>query len=195
MPEDFIQYIGLSSALLGSSTLIIYIYTMIKGQSRPHIFTWLIWSILSAIGFAAQLSQNAGSGSWTLGLVAALCAAITLLSLKYGSKDFSRRDMIALACALGALIPWIILKDPILSVVLISIINAIGFYPTFRKSWRQPHQEHLIPYSLSSLAMTLSLFALNEITISTSLYTITAALSNMLFVVYSLWRRKMTIHA
>lgn len=195
MPDDLIQYIGLTSALLGSSTLVIYIYTMIKGQTRPHIFTWLIWSILSSIGFAAQISQNAGSGSWTLGLVAALCAAITLLSLKYGSKDLSKKDMVALASALSALIPWFILKDPVLSVVLISFINAIGFYPTFRKSWQQPHQEHLIPYGLSSLAMALSLFALNEITISTALYTITVALSNMIFVIYSLWRRKKTIPA
>ncbi len=192
MTLDIIHFIGLFSALLGSSTLVIYIYTMIKGQTRPHIFTWLIWSILSSIGFAAQLSENAGSGSWTLGLVAGLCATIALLSIKYGSKDLSRKDVIALICALSALIPWFIFQSPTLSVILISLINTIGFYPTFRKSWNNPYQENLLPYALSSVAMALSLLALNEITVTTSLYNITVAFSNLIFVFYALWRRKRT---
>lgn len=182
--------IGLFAALLGSSTCLIYILTIFKGQTRPHTYTWLVWTILTGIGFAAQISEGAGTGAWTLGLVALLNGTITILSLKYGSKDRTKSDLVALLCALFAIIPWIVLKDPVISVILISLINTIGFYPTFRKSWHNPQQENLFPYGLSTISMLISLMAIENLTVASSLFTVTIAACNTTFVLYSLWRKK-----
>ncbi len=184
------EIMGILSTLLASSTLVLYIISIFKGQSKPHIYTWMVWTILASIGFAAQISDNAGSGAGAIGSVALLCALITMISIKYGNKNHTNIDRAFFLLSLLALLPWYIFQSAQWSVIIISIINVVGFFPTFRKSWKAPHEEKLIPFFLTSIAMFMSLFALNELTITTALYPCVIGVSDATFVFYALWRRK-----
>ncbi len=185
--------IGAASTILASITLVLYIVSIFKGQSKPHIYTWMVWTVLASIGFAAQISDNAGSGAGAIGSIALLCGLITMISIKYGNKNHTNIDRAALLLSLLALLPWYIFQSAEWSVIIISIINVAGFFPTFRKSWSAPHEEKLIPFFLTSIAMFMSLFAMNELTITTSLYPFVIGISDAAFVFYTLWRRKVLI--
>ncbi len=184
------ELFGIVSVLISLGATSIYILSILKKQTKPHLYTWLIWTTLPTIGFFAQRHDDAGAGSWATGLTAASCLVITLLALRYGEKTHTTSDKIAFIASLSAIIPWVLTKDPLGSVILISIIDLVAFYPTFRKSWRKPLEENLTTYTVSSTMMACSLFAMETITVTTMLYPCVFVLGNVVFIAFCLWRRR-----
>ncbi len=189
---DFLtpELIGAVAVVLGIVSQGLYILSILRGQTKPHLFTWLVWTILGGIGYAAQVHDNAGPGSWVMGMTAIVCGITALLSLKYGEKTFTRGDKIALVASLSALVPWVLTNDPLGSVILISVIDIVAFYPTIRKSWMKPNEEHLTAYNLATLKIFISLFALTNVTLTTALYPAVIVVVNTAFVLMCLLRRK-----
>ena len=185
-PELF----GAAAFLIGLYGALVYIISILKGRTKPHLFTWVVWSLLSTIGYLAQLHDKAGPGAWALGITALVTIVIALLSLKYGEKTFTRGDKIAFYSSIVAIIPWLVTKDPLGSVILISIIDIVAFYPTIRKSWMKPHEEKLTSYNLANLKFCLSFFAMSAFTINTILYPAVIVAANFVFVAMCLIRRK-----
>jgi hypothetical protein len=183
-------FIGLIAVFIGLISGGLYILSVLRKESKPHLFTWIIWGLISAIAYVAQLHDHAGPGSWAMGLTALSCAATMALCFKYGEKNITRSDWIALIASLSAIIPWIMTDDPLYSVILVSIIDIVAFYPTFRKSWHKPHEENLLSYNIASLKLVLSLFALDNFTVTTSLYAITIVAANTVFAMMCYTRRK-----
>jgi hypothetical protein len=184
------EIIGGIAFLLGFVGQTVYIVSIFRDRTRPHLFTWLVWGILGAIGYFAQLHDHAGPGSWAMGITALACLLTAALALKWGEKNITRGDKIAFATSLFAIVPWLLMKDPIGSVILISIIDVIAFYPTLRKSWHKPYEENLTSYNLASIKMILSLFALSYITINTALYPSAVIFVNSALVAACLIRRQ-----
>lgn len=189
---DFLtpEWIGALAVVLGIVSQGLYIFSILRGQTKPHLFTWLVWTILGGIGYAAQVHDNAGPGAWVMGMTSIVCAITALLSLKYGEKTFTRGDKISLVASLSALVPWILTNDPLGSVILISLIDVVAFYPTIRKSWMKPGEENLTAYNLATLKIFISLFALTNVTFTTALYPAVIVVVNTAFVLMCLARRK-----
>lgn len=167
-----------------------YIVSILRHRTRPHLFTWAVWGLLSVIGFFAQLHDKAGPGAWALGITALCTIVICLLCFPYGEKSVTTGDKISLALSLTAILPWILTKDPLGSVILISLIDIVAFYPTFRKSWHKPHEEYLTGYNLANVKFILSFFAMQAFTINTLLYPAVIILTNAAFVLMCLIRRR-----
>ena len=167
----------------------IYIASILRKKTKPHLYTWLIWTLLPAIGFFAQHHDKAGPGAWASGAGAIASFVIVCLALKYGEKRKTNSDRLAFIISLLAVVPWIVTKDPLGSVVLISLIDLIAFYPTFRKSWSKPSEENLVNYTISALAMTISIFAMENFSLTTLLYPFAFVTGNFSFVLFCLWRR------
>ena len=184
------EIIGFSAVLLGIVSQGIYLRSIFQGKTKPHLFTWLVWTIIAGIGYAAQVFDNAGPGSWVMGVTSLACALTALLCLKYGEKTFTRGDKIALVASLTAIVPWVLTDHPLGSVILISIIDIVAFYPTIRKSWMKPGEENLTAYNLASVKLFLSLFAMTNFTVTTTLYPIAIVFINTAFVVMCVMRRK-----
>ena len=184
--------IGAISFIIGIYATYIYIISILRGKTKPHLFTWVIWGIIASIAFAAQLYDNAGPGSWAMGWTAASCVLTALLALKYGEKNITRSDWIAFIASLSAILPWLLTKDPLGSVILISIIDVVAFYPTMRKSWTKPHEEHLGAYHIANLKLFLSLFAMSNFTLVTTLYPMAIIAANLSFLGLCYWRRRKT---
>lgn len=182
--------IGFVALSIGAAQICVYIVSILRKRTRPHLFTWLVWSLLSSIAFLAQLHDHAGPGSWAVGMDAFGCLMIAILCLKYRDREITRSDWIALIASLTAVIPWIMTNDPLYSVILISVIDVAAFYPTFRKSWARPHEESLLTYNISSSKMLLSLLALDNFTVTTSLFMIVLISTNMIFVTMCYVRRR-----
>ena len=183
---EIIGYLTVIIGLIGEG---IYLRSIFKGDTKPHLFTWLIWSILCTIGYMAQLTDDTGPGTWALGVTALFSWLNTGLCLKYGEKVFTRSDKVALAASLLSIIPWLLTDDPLGSVILISLIDLVGFYPTIRKSWIKPHEENLTAYYFANAKLLLSLFALNAITLTTVLYPLAIVVANTAFLVMCHWKR------
>ncbi len=167
-----------------------YIRDTLNGKTTPHIYTWFIWALVTAIAFGLQVQGGAGAGAWiTLSIVIA-CFTVFLLGLRNGKQDITKLDTLFLILSFIALFLWVIAKQPVLSVILVSLTDMLGFVPTIRKSWNKPHSETLFLYGLNTFRHGLSLFALQQYSIVTWLYPASWTIANGLFSAMLLIRRR-----
>ncbi len=182
---------GIIATALAIGCFVPYFIDIFKRKTTPHAYSWLIWSILQITGVVAIVASHGGYyGVLGIGIGAIFCLSIFFLSFKYGTKNVTRTDTISFLSALIAISFWIFTKNPLYSVILISIIDFVGFIPTIRKGLEEPHTETMSTYLMSSLSDIFSILALSTFTLTTTLYLGTLVFTNGLFVVLLLYRRR-----
>src|SRR3989344_8701914 len=93
MPE-FKTVISIIAVLLTFIGYIPYVRDTLSGKTTPHVYTWFIWGLVTAIAYGLQVSAGAGTGSWVTLAVAIVCFIIFIFSLKNGSRDLTKSDTI-----------------------------------------------------------------------------------------------------
>lgn len=184
------SYIGILSVALTIIGYTPYVLDILKGKTKPHIFSYLIWSIVTAIIFALQVSAGAQSGSWVTLCVTSILLLIFFLSIKKGTKDIKKIDIVFLIITLLTLPLWLVVKQPVLSIIVLSTIDMLGFIPTIRKSWNDPYSETLSLYVITTFRHAISMFAIVEYSIVTWLFPATWVMANAFFSVLLIIRRK-----
>jgi hypothetical protein len=180
-------WLSLSFWFVGSA---LYLKGILRGRVKPHAFSWLIWGLTTGIVSLAQHAGGAGPGAWATALTSPGAFLYAALALKSGDRNITRADWFAFICALGAIPLWRATGDPLSAVILISAIDALGFFPTFRKSWTKPGEEMPFTYALSGMKHALSLAAMDQFTWTTALYPASLTCTNLAFVAMNLWRRR-----
>ncbi len=184
------EILGLIAVILAILAFIPYTISIFKRQTTPHIFSYIIWGVTMSIAFVAQIINDGGAGSWTIGVGAIYCSAIAILAIKYGEKNITKKDWLFLFMALLIIPIWITTENDLLAIILASLLDVIGFLPTFRKTYIKPYSENLTAYILAGTSYFISLFALAEFSYTTSIYPLTLLIISALFVGMSLWRRR-----
>lgn len=183
-------FLGTTAIVIAAISYVPYFRDIFANKTKPHAFTWLVWAILNGIAFAGQVHDKGGAGTWAVGFTTLATLSIFTIALVKGEKAIRRFDWICLGGAALSLVPWIITNDPLVSVILITIIDVFGFLPTIRKSIHKPHQETLTTYALSILKYGLVVVALHSYTLVTVLFPLSIAILNGLFVLLLLIRRR-----
>lgn len=175
---------------------IFYFNGIFRHGAKPHAFSWLIWGTISAVGFAAQVAEGAGPGAWARGFACATCFLLVVIGYQRGDRGYTRGDWITLGVSLAAIPLWVITKTPLWSVILVCIIDTVGFIPTVRKAWDRPWEEPASGYAFFTAGALLSIFAIEHYTPATWLYPVLMVFTNCSMAAYLLIRRqKMTVPA
>jgi hypothetical protein len=169
--------------------IVSYAVQLMRGRIKPHVFSWLIWAIVTGIGFAAQWSANGGPGAWVNAFNSFCCVVIFLLSLKRGHRQFVTLDWIVLLLAFLAIILWWQTGQALTAVILVCFADVIGYIPTLRKTYHSPYSESLLIYWCSVIYQALAIAALSSYSLTTVLYPATLFTVNILFNLTVLWRR------
>lgn len=186
---DYKIILGISASVLGFIGYVPYFRDIFQGRTKPHIFSWFVWSLLTGIAFFAQLSKGAGAGAWVTGFTAAVSLSIAILAFFRGEKHITKIDWATFIGALSGLIFWGLTANPLSAVIIITVTDALAFAPTFRKSYCKPHEETASTFALSALKFVFGLAALQSYNLTTWLYPASLVLMNGLFVVMLLLRR------
>ena len=188
---DFKNVLGIVATILVFLGYIPYIRDIVKGKTKPHVYSWFLWGFVTLIAFALQLSDKAGSGAFVTLAAAIMCFVVIIFGFIYKSKvKIVKSDTIFLIFAIISLGLWLIAKLPVLSVILTVTIDLLGFAPTIRKSWNNPFSETLTFYYLNSIRFGLAIIALQKYSLLTALYPITWLIANTLFASMLIIRRK-----
>ena len=174
------EIIGVITIILTFTGLIPYIVDIFKNKTKPHVFTWLVWAIVTLLAFFAQWQNGGGAGSWTTAVTGLMTVFIAIISLKKGSRDVTKSDAVIFIGALIAIVPWYLTKNPTLSVIILTLINSAVFIPTIRKTINDPTSETLSSYVIHATRHSLSILALSNYSISTFLYPLVTALMNVI---------------
>ena len=81
---ELVVILGLAAGLIGVLDTIPYVRDTLRGSTRPHRGTWLIWGVLAVV---VCLSQYADGASWSLVMAAVqavLTCGIFVLSIRWG---------------------------------------------------------------------------------------------------------------
>ena len=167
-----------------------YIRDVFKKKTKPHAYTWLIWTITQGVAAAGLLYGKGGWGFFELLIGTFFVFLIFLISLKYGTKNITKSDTIVLIFALLSIAVWLKMNSPILAVFMVSVIDFIGYFRTFRKSFLQPRSETVLSwfgFFCSDIFAILALYSYNFLTLT---YLVTIAVGNLIIISICLFRRQ-----
>jgi len=184
------EIIGFITVVIAIVTHIPYLVQTIKGEIKPHPFTWILWTLLTLIIFFAQFSDGAGPGAWGTGIIGVICIFITIACLRYGFENIKKSDVVLFVIGLATIPLWLITNDPTLSVLIITAIDVSAFFPTFRKSYMKPYDEPVYLYISNIVRHGLSLFAIVNLTIATVTFPFVIMFVNIGLTGFLIWRRK-----
>jgi hypothetical protein len=180
---------GIIATIISILSFFPYLKDIFKRKTKPHSYTWLIWTILQITGVVAMYNNGAGLGTLALAIGAVFCAFIFTLSLKYGTKNITAFDTICLIGALAAIAVYLFLHNPVLSVILITITDFVGFLPTLRKAYAEPYSETLSLFVLGVIWSAFNIIAISAYSVTTTLYPSCILFANILCCAL-LWARR-----
>jgi hypothetical protein len=182
--------LGVLAGVVGIADTIPYVRDTIRGSTRPHRGTWLIWSVLAIVVF---LSQRADGATWSLIMAAAqavLTSAVFLLSIRRGEGGLSPADVLMLTLAGGGVIGWIVADEPVIATACVVAADLIGAAMMVPKTYRDPGSETLATFALASLSGALATGAVGTLDPSLLLYPVYYCLANGALAVLIRQRRR-----
>jgi len=167
-----------------------YFKDIFAKKTKPHLFTWLIWAITQGTATVALLHGGGKFGSLSLIMGTILVLIIFGLSFKYGTRNITRSDKVTLAVALLAIVVWWQLDSPLIAVLMVSAIDGMGYIPTLRKSYTEPHSETVSFWVIMTIVTILTIIANAEYNLLTVTYLTVLAIGNITVASICLARRK-----
>ena len=186
------ETLSLAAIVLTFVAFIPYIHSIVNKQTQPHVFSWLIWSITTFIVFFAQLDDGAGVGAWPTGVSACVTSFVAYMAYqKKADTRISKIDTLFFVAAIASLILWYVTSDPLSAVIVLTLIDTLGFAPTFRKVYDKPYQEERSFYALIAIRNILAISALEHFSTTTVLFPAVIAFSCGALLVLIAYRRHM----
>lgn len=184
--------LGLIAAALALFSSYLYIRDIFRGNTKPHTYTWLIWSIVTTIAFLGQVVSGGGPGSWATGVAAVVTIFTLVLSLRghYGTKDVTNFDKVCLVLAILSILPWLLTKNILWSVLLATFIDLIAFFPTMRKTWHAPRSESLGSMYADAVKHSLSMISMGTYSLVTLIYPASVLLTKFVIIGEIVFLRK-----
>ena len=189
-PIDFKIVATILSLVLGAVSYIPYIRSMVLRQTTPHPYTWLIWSITTGTAAVGGWYGGGGYGVLLLALWSVLTFLVFLLSFKYGTKNITKGDVALLVLTFLAILVWWQLHAPLISILMVTAIDAFGYVPTIRKVFEEPWSESLVSWVLFTLTALIGLVALAQYNFLTVVYLGMSATLNTIVMGVCLFRRR-----
>ncbi len=147
-----------------------YFRDIYKWKTKPHAFSWIIWWVLTAIGFSVQLYEKWWFWAWVLGTTSIVCFIIAGIGFYQKQVKYKNIDWIILIVAFFSIIPWYFTKNPVFSVLIITFIDFLGFLPTYRKIYSHPESETLSALYMMDIKILLWILALDIFTFNSIFY-------------------------
>src|SRR5690606_244677 len=194
------DWISIDKALLAAVAAVLtvvafapYLRSIQQGRTQPHVFSWIVWGINTGVAFIAVLAEQGGAGSWVIGFSCVVTLFVAALAyLKRADVSITGTDWVFFLAAIATMPLWYLTDDPLWSVVLITIIELLGFCPTFRKCWHQPHSESISFLVILILRNALIVAALERYVLTTILFPVAMAAACAVLIMMMVWRRQLT---
>lgn len=162
---------GAAAAVLTLYAFLPYFHGILRGSVRPHVFSWLIWGATTVIVFVAALQSGGGPGAWVIGLSGTLTLVVAALAwLRRADVTITRLDWLFLLGAASSLPLWWFTASPLSAVIVLTVVDLLGFGPTLRKAWAQPWSEAPGFYAMFVVRNLLVLAALEQYSPATWLF-------------------------
>ncbi len=194
---DFLYCARIISSIIASALLGVGYFSYFKDiflkKTKPHLYTWLVWGITQGTATVALWHGGGGLGVVSLSVGTFLVCMIFLLSFKYGTKNITRFDTFVLISALLAIFVWWQMDNPLLAVFMVSVIDGLGYIPTFRKTFANPWSETTFFWATMIFVDILAMFSNSQYNFLTMTYLTTLMVLNFVVLMICVYRRKVVL--
>ncbi|MEW6748147.1 MAG: hypothetical protein AB1295_00360 [Candidatus Micrarchaeota archaeon] len=170
--------LGILAAVVVTAAYFPYIYSTVKGKTRPNRATWFIWAVVGIVVFASYYSLGAWSTLWYA--IPGGTVITALLSIRYGQGGWSRFDSLCLMGAFIALVLWFLSRSPFVALVTLIVTDFFAYLPTIKKTYADPSSESQGGWALFALAGVLNFLAIDRWTVEIAFYPIYMLSFNLL---------------
>lgn len=169
-----------------------YLRGIIQGSIKPHVFSWVIWGSTTCVVFLAQLQAGAGVGAWPIGVSGSITILIAAVAYaKRADISITKLDWLFFMAAMSSLPLWYIASDPTWAVVVLTTVDLLGFGPTIRKAYSEPHTESLPFFGMFAARNTVVVMALENYSIATVLFPASITIACVLLMLLIVCRRRL----
>jgi len=186
--------LGIIATTIGLIGYIPYFRDMFRGTTKPHVFSWFVWALLTGIAFFAQLAEGGGAGAWVTGFTSLCCLTVSIFALTRGEKNITRLDWVCFLGALSGIVIWQLTSNPLYAVLIVIGVDGLAYVPTFRKAYHKPFEETVVTYALDALKYAIGIMALESYSLTTWLYPAFLILADGSFAAMALVRRRQIIN-
>ena len=154
--SDVGPILGVLAALAGVADVVPYVRDTLRGTTRPHRGTWLIWSLLAIV---VCVSQRADGATWSLVMSftqVVLTGAVFVIAIRHGVGGLSRADLAMMAIAGCGMAGWLIADAPVVATACVVAADLIAMGMMLPKTWLDPGSETLSTFALASLSGALA---------------------------------------
>lgn len=190
MMDDYKTMLGILAVVIGLVSYIPYYRDIFRGTTKPHPFSWFAFALMMAITFFAQVFTGAGPGAWVTAVSAVAVFGIAVLSIVKGHREITTFDWLCFGGAILGIVLWQVTKDPLTAVIIITVTDTVAFAPTYRKGYERPNEETASLFVFAAAKYFVSLFALVTFNLTTALFPVALIISNTLFVLVLVLRRR-----
>jgi hypothetical protein len=167
---ELVVVLGISAGVIGVADTIPYVRDTLRGSTRPHRGTWLIWGVLAVV---VCFSQYADGASWSL-IMAAVQAVLTtgifMLSIRRGEGGVSPVELLMIGIASAGVVGWIVADEPLVATACVVAADLLGAAMMVPKTYRDPESETLVTFAFASLGGALAAGAVGSVDLSLLLY-------------------------
>lgn len=190
-PKELLSAIAITLTLVAFYP---YLRDIIRGTTKPHVFSWVIWGATTLSVFFAQIEAGAGVGAWPIGVSGAVTALIAVIAYaRRADVTITRTDWAFLSAAASALPLWYVTSDPTAAVVVLTGVDLLGFGPTIRKINAAPYSESLPFFALFAARNVIVVAALERYSVATVLFPASIAVACVFLMILVVYRRRLMI--
>jgi hypothetical protein len=167
---DIAPILGVLAGAIGVAGTVPYVRDILRGTTRPHRGTWLIWG---ALAFVVCLSQRADGASWSLIMAGTHVVAnglVFALAIRRGEGGVSAAERALIAVAGIGVIGWIVVDEPLVATFCVVAADLIAAAMMLPKTYHHPGSETLATFALASLGGALAVGAVGVLDASLLLY-------------------------
>ncbi|MDT7551909.1 MAG: hypothetical protein QOH17_3961 [Pseudonocardiales bacterium] len=173
--------LGVLAGLVGVFDTIPYLRDVLKGSTRPHRGTWLIWSALAVV---VCLSQWADGASWSLIMLmtqAVLTTTVFAVAIVHGQGGTTIAELVLMTVAAVGVTGWLLSGEPLVATVCVVAADLIAAAMMVPKTYRDPGSETLATFVYASIGGALAAAAVgvaDDAAVALLLYPIYYCLAN-----------------
>jgi hypothetical protein len=152
----FAPILGILAGLASVANTVPYVRDVVRGTTRPHRGSWLIWAVTASVVYA---SQRADGASWSLimaGAQAVLTAFVFLLAIRRGEGGLSAGEAAMIVLAGAGVAGWIVADEPLVATACVVAADLIAAGLMVPKTYRDPSSETFATYALASVGGVLA---------------------------------------
>jgi hypothetical protein len=167
-----------------------YVRDILRGSTKPHRATWLIWTTLS---FVVLASQWASGATWSLALTigqALSCGVIFVLAMRRGVGGMSPLELSLLGIAALGIVGWQLADNPTVATCSVVVADIIGVALMLPKTYRDPGSETLATYAIGVVSTIFAVAAVESAAPSLLIYPLYILVADFVVVAVIFVRRR-----